>query len=160
MCNNNGAKTILPFLCQNNMWLKWNKLSTHREASIEFIKYVNTSITFQVSIRHRIELPLYIMHLTEEDTTLFLPSTDRKMRKGSNESNIDEFEPIQLPVFDLFTKKIGYGNGKRKVTITAFEVKYYPNDVLILQHIFFRLPASDDKVPSNNHIHFAAYSLP
>ena len=31
MYNDNGAKTILPFLRHNNMWLKWNKFSTHRE---------------------------------------------------------------------------------------------------------------------------------
>ena len=45
MYNNNGAKTILLFLRHNNMWLKWNKFSTHRGASIGFIKYDNTSIT-------------------------------------------------------------------------------------------------------------------
>ena len=32
MYNNNGAKNILIFLRQNNMLLKWNEFSTHREA--------------------------------------------------------------------------------------------------------------------------------
>ena len=45
MYNNIRAKTILLFLRHNNMWLKWNKFSTHREASIGFIKYDNISIT-------------------------------------------------------------------------------------------------------------------
>ena len=71
MYNNYGAKTILLFLRHNNMWLKWNKFSTHREVSIDFIKYVNTSITLQKSIRSRIELVLYNMPLTDEDKNSF-----------------------------------------------------------------------------------------
>ena len=122
MYNNNGAKTILFFLCQHNMWLKWNKFSTHREALIGFIKYVNTSITLHTSISSRIDIALYSMPLTEEDTKFLLPTTDRKKRKASNESNTDEFEPIQLPTFILSTKRIRYENGKRRVATTAFEV--------------------------------------
>ena len=84
----------------------------------------------------------------------------RKEEKASNESNTDEFEPIQLPAFDLSTKKIEYGNGKRIVTTAAFEVKCHLDDALILKYLFCRLSASDDKVPSNSHIYFVAYGLP
>ena len=94
MYNNNGAKTILPFLHHNNMWLKWNKLSTHREALIGFIKYVNTSITLQTSIRSRIELALYSMPLTDEDTKILVPSTEGKKRKAPIDIHSDDFEPI------------------------------------------------------------------
>ena len=160
MYANNGAKTVLPVLRHNNMWLKWNKLSTHREASIGFIKYVNTSITLQVSIRSRIELALCGMSLTEEDMKIIAPLTEGKKRKAPTDIHSEEFEPIQLSAFDLSTKKIGFGNGKIRVTTTAFEVKCHPDDAVILKRLFCRLSASDDKVPSNNHIHFVAYGLP
>ena len=84
----------------------------------------------------------------------------RKEEKASNESNTGEFEPIQLPAFDLSTKKIEYRNGKRRVTTTVFEVKCHLDDALILKHLFCRLLESDDKVPSNSHIYFVAYVLP
>ena len=142
------------------MWLKWNKFSTHREASIGFIKYVNTSITLQASIRSRIELTLCGMSLTEEDIKALVPLTEGKKRKAPTDIHSEEFEPIQLPTLDLSTKKIGFGNGKRRVTTTAFEVKCHPGDAVILKRLFCRLSRSDDKVPSNNHIHFVAYSLP
>ena len=64
----NGDKTILLSLKTNNMWLKWNKFSTHREASIGFIKFVHPKITLQTAVRSRIELALYSMPLTSEET--------------------------------------------------------------------------------------------
>ena len=94
MYNNNGSKTILLFFRHNNMWLKWNKFSTHREASIGFIKYVNTSITLQVSIRSRIELALCSIPLTDEDTKILVPSTEGKKRKAPIDIHSDDFEPI------------------------------------------------------------------
>ena len=105
MYNNNGVKTILPFLRHNNMWLNWNKLSTHREASIGFIKYVNTSITLQTLISSRIELALRSIPLTEEDTKMLVPLTEGKKRKAPTDLHSDDFEPFQLPVFDLSTKR-------------------------------------------------------
>ena len=50
----NGDKTILPLLKNNNMLLKCNKFSTHRETSIGFIKFVNPNITLQTAVRSRI----------------------------------------------------------------------------------------------------------
>ena len=100
------------------------------------------------------------MPLTEEDTKSLVPLTEDKKRKSPTNLHSEEFEPIQLPAFDLSTKKIGFGNGKRRVTTTAFEVKCHPDDALILKHLFCRLSTSDDKALSNNHIHFVAYGLP
>ena len=100
------------------------------------------------------------MPLTEEDTKIPLPSTEGKKRKTPNDLSSDEFNPIQLSAFDLSTKNIGFGNGKRRVTTTAFEVKCHPDDALILKRLICRLSASDDKVQSNNYIHFVAYDLP
>ena len=100
------------------------------------------------------------MPLTDEDTKILVPSTEGKKRKVPINIHSDDFDSIQLLAFDLSTKKIEFGNGKRRVTVTTFKFKYHPNDALILKSLFCRLSASDDKVPSNNHIHFVVYGLP
>ena len=100
------------------------------------------------------------MPLTDEDTKLLLPLTEGKKRKAPTDLNFDDFDPVQLPAFNLSTKKLGIGYGKRRVTTTAFEVKCYPDDASILKRLFCRLSTSDDKSPSNNHIHFVVYGLP
>ena len=103
----NGDKTILPLLKTSNMWLKWNKFSTHREASISLIKFVNPNLTLQTVVRSRIELALCSMPLTSEETKNFSRSNDGKKRKATNEVDFEdiptnkfqddsECEPIQL----------------------------------------------------------------
>ena len=77
----NGDKTILPLLKTNNMWLKWNKFSTHREASIGFIKFVNPNLTLQTAVRSRIELALCSMPLTSEETKNFSRPDEGKNAK-------------------------------------------------------------------------------
>ena len=110
------------------MWLKWNKLSTHTEVSIGFIKCVSPTITLQTSIRSRIELVLCSISFTGEDTKHLVTSTVGKKHKITNEiysnetsttesDNDCEFAPIYLPAFDLSTKKIHYGNEKKEHTL-------------------------------------------
>ena len=167
----NGDKTILPLLKSNNMWLKWNKFSTHSEVSIGFIKFVNPNITLQTAVRSIIELTLCSMTITSEETKNFSRSTDGKKRKATTELEFEdiptnqfqdgsECEPIQLPAFDISMKRVGYGNGKRRVSIMAFEVKCHPDNAAILKRLLFRASASDDKPPNNDNIHFVAYGLP
>ena len=72
------------------------------------------------------------MPLTDEDAKILVPLTEGKKRKAPIDLHSDVFDPIQLPVFNLSTRKIGFENGKRRVTTTAFEVKCHPNDALIL----------------------------
>ena len=55
---------------------------------------------------------------------------DNLVDNTRNYSN--DYKSIQLPAFDLFTKTISYKNGKRRVSTTAFEVNYYPDNTTIL----------------------------
>ena len=57
-------------------------------------------------------------------------------------------------------KRVGYGNGKSRVSTMAFEVKFHPDNASILKRLLCRASASDDKPPNNNNIDFVAYGLP
>ena len=143
------------------MWLKWNKFSTYRETSIGFIKFVNPNITLQTAVRSRIELALCSMTLTSEETKKNSRSTDRKKRKAMTELESEdiptnqfqdgsECEPIQLPAFDISMKRVGYGNGKRRVSTMSFDVKCHPDNAAILKRLLCRASESDDKLPNND----------
>ena len=149
------------------MWLKWKKMSTHREASIGFIKYESPTIMLQTVIRSRIELALYSMPFTEEDIKHLVTVIRGEKRKttnelDSNETSITEpngdceYAPIHLPIFNLSTKNIHYGNGKRRVSTTAFEVKCHPNNAALLKRILFKATTNDTMLPGSNNIHFVA----
>ena len=153
------------------MGLKWNNLSTHREVSIGFIKFVNPNLTLQTVVRSRIELALCSMPLTSEKTKTFSRSNDGKKRKATNEVDFEdiptnlfqddsECEPIKLLAFDISMKRVGYGNGRRRVSTMAFEVKCHPDNASILKRLLCRASGSDDKPPNNDNIHFVAYELP
>ena len=57
-------------------------------------------------------------------------------------------------------KRVGYGNGRRRVSTMAFEVKCHPDNASILKRLLCRASGSDDKPPNNDNIHFVAYELP
>ena len=111
------------------------------------------------------------MPLTSEETNTFVRSTDGKKRKSTTEIDFEEIptnkfhdgsecEPIQLPAFDISMKRMGYGNGKRRVLTMAFEVKCHPDNESILKRLLYRASTSDDKPPNNDNIHFLVYRLP
>ena len=49
-----------------NTWLHFNSLSTHRETSIGFIKYISTGLTFQYIAKKRVTTALMNVDHTEE----------------------------------------------------------------------------------------------
>ena len=57
-------------------------------------------------------------------------------------------------------KRVGYGNGKRRMPTMAFEIKYHPDNSTILKRLLCRVSASDDELLNNDNIHFVAYDLP
>ena len=65
-------------------------LNTHRETSIGFIKYVSPTITLQTAIRSCIQLVLFSISFTEEDTKYLVTSTGGKKHKTSNELDSNE----------------------------------------------------------------------
>ena len=79
--SDNSDKTILHLLRNNNMWLKWNKFSTHRESSIGFINIFNPNITHQIVVCSRIELALCSIPLSLEETRKFLDLLAKRKEK-------------------------------------------------------------------------------
>ena len=63
------------------------------KVSIDFIKFVNPSITLQTAVRSRIVLSSCSMPLTSEETKNFYRSTDGKKRKSTTEL---DFEKIPI----------------------------------------------------------------
>ena len=57
-------------------------------------------------------------------------------------------------------KRLGYGNGKRRMSTMAFEIKCHPDNATILKRLLCRVSASDNKLLNNDDIHFLAYALP
>ena len=49
-----------------NTWLTFNRFSTHREASIDFLKYISTCLTFQYIAKKRLTSVLMNVDLTDE----------------------------------------------------------------------------------------------
>ena len=113
--NNDGGKTILPLLKNNNLWMKWNTFSTHREFFIGFIKFINPVVTLQNAVRYRVALALCSTKLTPNEAKKFTVTTSNKnenqQKKDVNDTNngihdeLGDHAPIQLPAFDILSKK-------------------------------------------------------
>ena len=72
-----GDHSILSTLQSLNTWLNINRFSTHREASIGFIKYISTGLTLQHIAKKRVSAALMNVDLTKKSlrTTCFTTIT-------------------------------------------------------------------------------------
>ena len=61
-----GENNIMLTLQSLNTWLTFNRFSTHREASIDFLKYISTCLTFQYIAKKRLTFVLMNVDLTDE----------------------------------------------------------------------------------------------
>ena len=66
---------------------------------------------------------------------------------------------IIFPAFDLFTKRIGFGNGSNRVTTVVYEVKCHPDHSTVLKLLFIKSSALDPLPPSDTNIHFIPHGL-
>ena len=95
-----------------NTWLKLNRFSTHREASIEFIKYVSTGLTLRHIAKKRVATALMKVELSPEDiTTLQETTAETAIHNHNNKRNpdgqpkeVEHNNSITFPAFDLSTK--------------------------------------------------------
>ena len=95
--------------------MKWNTFSTHREFFIGFIKFINPVVTLQNAVRYRVALALCSTKLTPNEAKKFTVTTSNKnenqQKKDVNDTNngihdeLGDHAPIQLPAFDILSKK-------------------------------------------------------
>ena len=64
---NHGNDNIITTLQKNKTWLSQDKLPTHHEASINFIKYIITAFTFQQVAKERVVNALLNLELNKEE---------------------------------------------------------------------------------------------
>ena len=114
-----GEKSIMYILIENNTFIRFNKYNTHQEDSIRWFKCINPILTLQRTTRENITDALFQVYLTEEDMTRL--SKESKTNKGFNE--------ICTPVFDIHHKTIGNGNGKSRITSSAYEIGVTPTSI-------------------------------
>ena len=71
-------------------------------------------------------------HKTTEEDTIHNNKNKHKPDGQLQEAEINKHRII-FPVFDLFTKRIGFGNRANRVTTVAYEIKFHPAHYTILK---------------------------
>ena len=104
-----------------------------------FIKFINPVVTLQTSLRSRVELALCSVKLTPNKTKKFTVTNTNKKRKATiedvNDTNngindeLGDYATIQLPTFDISSKKVSYRNETRRVSTSVVKV-YCPQTTL------------------------------
>ena len=162
-----GDHNIMSTLQSLNTWLNFNRFSTHREASIGFIKYVSTGLTLHHIAKKRVATALMKVQLSPDDiTTLQEIATatithnhTNKRTKDGQPKDPEHNNSITFPAFDLSTKRIGFGNGTHRVTTVAYEVKCHPKHSTILKSLLIKASVLDPLPPSDTNIHFIPHGL-
>ena len=123
-----GNHNIMSTLQSLSTWLNLNHFSTHREASIGFIKYVSTGLTLRHIAKKRVSTVLMNVDLSHQDIIALQEITegDATNNKHNPDGQLKEPEKnknsVIFPAIDLFTKRIGFGNETNRVTTVAYEV--------------------------------------
>ena len=158
-------------LQKNKTWIAQDKYNTHREASIGFIKYTRTAFTLQQVVKVRVVNALMNLELTKEEisTLSTIPKDDTvtsntpsKKRSTDGQPKVPEEDinnQIIFPAFDLWTKKVDFGNSPHRVTTIAYEVKCHPDHSALLKVLITRASILDKTLPSDSTIHFIPYGL-
>ena len=94
---------------------------------------------------------------TNDETALHNHNNKRKPDGQPKESEQDK--SITIPVFDLSTKRIGFGNGTNRVTTVVYEVKCHPAHSTILKSLLIKASALDPLPPSDTNIYFIPHGL-
>ena len=162
-----GDHNIMSTLQSLNTWLNLNRFFTHREASIGFIKYVSTDLTLHHIAKKRVATALMKVELSPEDIFKLQETTDKtaihnhsnKRKPDGQPKEAEHSKIITFPAFDLSTKRIGFGNGTKRVITVAYEVKCHPTHSTILKSLLIKASVLDPLPPSDTNIHFIPRGL-
>ena len=65
---------------------------------------------------------------------------------------------ITLPTFDVSKKAVFENDTNCLITVT-YEIKYHPNNVLLLKILLYQASSTDISLPSNTEIYFIQYDI-
>ena len=151
-----------------NTWLTFNKVSTHREASIGFLKYVSTGLTLQYIAKQRVTSALMKIELSDEDTIALQQTSEDTVTNNQNNKRkpdgqlkdvTDNQQRIVFPAFDLSTKRIGFGRESNRVITIAYEIECHPAHSTQLKSLLIKASVLDTILPSDSNIHFFPTAL-
>ena len=166
-----GDENIMTTLQKNKTWIAQDKYNIHREASIGFTKYIRTAFTLQQVAKARVVNILMNLELTKEEisTLSTIPKDDTVTSNTTSKKRSTDGQPkvpeedinnqIIFQAFDLWTKKVGFGNSPHRVTTIAYEVKCHPDHSALLKVLITRASVLDKTSPSDSTIHFIPYGL-
>ena len=101
-------------------WTTFNKFSTHRVTNISFLKYIITGLTLHSTAKQPVINALTNFDLTENNgialkkcvsNSTILNSTNKRNPEDNRKDPSDNDSLIIFPAFDIYTKRIGFGNG-------------------------------------------------
>ena len=163
-----GDHNIMSTLQPLRTWTNFNKLSTHRVASIGFLKYVSICLTLHSTGKKRVTNALMNVDLNENNITTLKEcvSTNANPNQANKRSPDDNRKDptknsntIVFPAFDISTKRVGFGNGNARVTTVAYEIRCHFDHATLLKSIFIQASVLDPISASKNYTHFIPYGL-
>ena len=159
---------IMSILYSLRTWVTFNKFSTHRVASIDFLKYVSTGLALHSTAKKRATNALLNVDLNKSDIsalhvripdTTYLTTNNKRNPDGNRKEPDTQDNTIVFPAFDLSTERVGFGNGTTRVTTIAYEIRCHSVHATLLKSILIQASALDLVLPSGNHIHFIPYGI-
>ena len=127
--NNTHMENIFDTLKKNNVFLRHEKLKSHKEHSLGFFVEINQRITLREPLRRRIQDQLIWINLDDEDCKYMIHHEIDSKGQSSGK------ERIIIAAFDLHSREVGDGNGKDRVTTFAYEIRCAPTKAYMLKNL-------------------------
>ena len=71
----------------------------------------------------------------------------------------DEWKEIVFSAFNLKMYTISFWNGDKRISTISFDVRYHPDNSIILKTVISRISPNDKTSTYDDHVYFVSYSL-
>ena len=130
--NRQQLSNIFDTLVTNNAYLNLKTFSTHKEHLIRFCTNINPKVTLRDNFRNEIQNELMWIDLDDEESASMIHQI--KDSKGK----LTGKQKIVIPVFNLYSKKVGDGNGNGRVKTFAYEIRTSPDNENMLKTYYVK----------------------
>ena len=135
--NNSDMTNILSTLVENGGFLKHQKFQSHKEHAIGFFVQISPKVTLRENLRERIQDVLMWIDIEDEQTK------DMLVEIKDNEGNPTGKQRILIPAFDIYSKEIGEGQGRDRVTTFAYEIRTSPENSTMLKNLLCKISSEN-----------------